>query len=443
VGRGAPCRPIGGNGVGSPVLLTEPGIGRVCGIGVRASANATNQFLAIPRSSQGSGGAAFTAPDFNVMGLTPADGLVSSLVVEETSGFDLPVCRITLANVDRGLNSTILAKEQTTFSARFGWSNPGLQSHGTFVVQRPRWRFDGGSGAEVDIVAYGEQVRLAATERREVYRKMRDSDIARVIASRHGFEIDADRTDPVHDQVIQANESDYKFLARRARLHGLLVMVEDGVLRFHAPRVCESGIRLTCQNPDGGVESFLNFQVQSRTFQRGLRLHISQIDPVTKEEFEVVSGEAPTDLQRGTRFGNWRDLVSIPGIGQPERFLVGEGHEQRREQLRTQVDRMAEASRFVISGSGTAIGLETLRPQQIITLDNLGRSSGRYVVTRVTHRISGEATEDGYSTRFEVLRSGAESADDPLPGESAQPAVVQSAGSVFASSLAQATLAGF
>lgn len=421
----------------------EPSFGRVCGIGVRASANPVSPLLATPRSGGGLSGAAFTAPDFNVMGLTPADGLVKTIVVEETSGFDLPICRVTLANVDQRLNATILAKEQTSFSARFGWANPGLQSHGTFIVQRPRWRFGGTEGAEVDIVAYGEQVRLAATERREVYRKMRDSDIAQRIAERHGFEADVDRTDPVHDQVIQANESDAKFLARRARMHGLLVMVEDGVLRFHAPRVCESGIRLTCQNPEGGIESFLNFEVQSRTFQRGLRLHISQIDPVTKEEFEVVSGETATDLQRGTGFGNWRDLVSIPGVGQPERFLVGEGHEQRREQLRTQVDRMSEASRFVIAGAGTAVGLETLRPQQIITMVNIGRSSGRYVVTRVTHRISGENSEDGYSTRFEVLRAGAEASDETLPRQDAPEAAPVSAGSVFASTLAQSALAGF
>lgn len=442
MGRGAPCRPIGGSGVGSSVSPIDPDMGPVCGprtpSGVRLSSPIPDTRLI----SGGGGGPPYFSPDFDVMGLRPADGLVKTIMVDETSGFDLPVCRVILANVDKRLSSSILAKEQSSFQLRLGWNNPGMQDHGTFVVQRPRFRFNGGAGStEVEIVAYGEQVRLAATERREVYRKMRDSDIARVIAARHGFEADVDRTDPVHDQVIQANESDYKFLARRALLHGLLVMVEDGVLRFHAPRPCESGIILTCQDPLAGIGNFSDFTVESRTFQRGLRLRLSQIDPVTKEEFDLLSGEAPDSVQRNLRVGNWSDLVSIPGIGQPERFLVNEGHEQRREQLRGQINRMAESTRYVVFGSGGAVGLETLRPQRIITMAGIGKSNGRYIVTRVTHRISvGDGR--GFETRFEVVRSGAEEFEGRDSDGELVPMQIESAGTVFASPAAQAALAG-
>jgi phage protein D len=248
--------------------------------------------------------------------------------------------------------------------------------------------------------------------------------------------VDISQTDPVHDQVIQANESDYKFLARRAKLYGFLIMVEDGVMKFHPPRPCESGIWLTSSSPDDRNNNFLHFNVQSRTFMRGLKLHISQVDPITKEEFEVTSGEGPTNLQRSLDFTNWRQMVSTDGV-QPEMFLTGEGHLQRREQLRNQVSRMAEASRFVVSGVGSSIGLETLRPQQLIRFENLGRSSGRYVVIRVTHEISGEV---GYTTSFECVRAGSGSADDPLTEDQRQEAQLESAGSVFGSSAAQSAL---
>lgn len=445
MGRGAPCRPIGGLGAGSLLNAIELGTGRVCGIGISGSLNFSGAGTLPALSSAGATGPPYFAPDFDVMGLRPADGLVKEIVVEETSGFDLPICRVRLANVDKKLSSTIRAKEQTSFRLRLGWTNPGLQDHGTFIVQRPQFRFDGSAEGqmEVNIVAYGEQVKLAVTERREVYRKMRDSDIVERIAARNGFEADVDRTDPVHDQVIQANESDQKFLSRRALLHGFLVMVEDSVLKFHAPRPCESGIRLTNQTLAAGINNFLSFTAQSRTFQRGLRLRITQVDPITKEEFEVVSSEDPTPVQRDTEHDNWADLVTIQSIGRPERFILNEGHEQRREQLGEQVSRMAEATRYVISGRGDAVGLETLHPQQIITLANVGRSSGRYIVTRVTHRISAEAGAGSFTTRFEVVRAGAGESEGVIPGVGVLPTPIESAGTVFASSAAASALAGF
>lgn len=445
MGRGAPCRPIGGSGVGVTVDAFDPVSGRACGVGVRASANFTG--LAAPTSIapvEGGGDPPFFSPDFRVMGLTPADALVKSIHVEETSGYDLPVCRVALANVDRSLSSTLLAKEQTSFQLSLGWTNPGLEAHGTFIVQRPRFRFEGSASgkAEVEIVAYGEQVKLAATERREVYRKMRDSDIAKRIAERNGFEADVDQTDPVHDQVIQANESDYKFLARRAKLHGFVLMVEDGVMKFHTPRPCDSGVRLTCSEAGADINNFVNFRVQSRTLLRGARLRLNQVNPITKEEFDITSGERSDDMQRELDFDNWADLVTIPGVGRPERFVMNEGHEQRREQLRDQVDRMAESLRYVVSGAGDAVGLESLRPQQIIRLDNIGRSSGRYITTRVSHKISG-GPKGGFSTRFEVVRAGASKLEGQLPDGSLAITQPESAGSVFGSTAAQAALAGF
>lgn len=430
MGRGAPCQPIGGSGVGSDPSPIDLNTGRLCAPGVAGSLNFTG--IRTPPTQSLSGGgrdSAYSAPDFDVLGLRPDDGLVKEIRVEETSGFDLPVCRIRLANVDKSLSSTLLAREQSSFQLRLGWTNPGLRTHGTYVVQRPRFRFDGAGQdrVEVEIVAYGEQVRLAATERREVYRRMRDSDIAQRIAERHGFAVDVDQTDPVHDQVIQANESDAKFLARRAKLYGFLVMVEDGVLKFHTPRPCESGIRLTCLEPEASIENFLNFQAQSRTFMRGLRLRISQVNPVTKEEFEVVSGERPTDVQQSLGLNNWEEMVTLNGE-RPERFITNEGHEQRREQLRNQVNRMAEATRYVVEAKGNAVGLETVRPQQIITMDGIERSSGRYITTRVTHRISGEA--GSFLTDFELLRAGARDLEGFLPERILIPTVPVSAGSI-------------
>jgi phage protein D len=341
-----------------------------------------------------------------IMGLTPRDGIIKSIYLEETCGFELPVCKLVIGNIRKGLSSTILAKEQSSFRVQIGWRNPGLQDHGVYIVQRPKFRFASGTrDTDIEIVAYGEAVKLGATERRQVYKKMRDSDIAEMIAARNGFEADVDRTSLVHDQVIQANESDYKFLAKRAKLHGFLLSVENGVMRFQRPRPCDSGIRLTCLEPNS-INNFIDFSVRSRTFMRAARLNISQIDPVTKEEFTVDDTDAVDPLQRGLGLTNWEDLVSIDGVGRPQRFITNEGHEQRRSLWLDQISRMAESQRYVISGMGSALGMETLRPKDLITMAGVGRSDGKYFVTRTMHSISAGGN-GGYRTRFEVVRAGA------------------------------------
>ncbi len=422
MGRGASCFPITGQGIGRLLLPTRPSVGL---LGIPPIMGSRS--LARPVPSSSSKPYKFT-PRFDVLGLTPKNGVVSEIYLEETIGFEVPLVRITLINVNDRLSSTILAKEQTAFSVRLGFDNPGIVDHGRFIVQRPTFKFsEGKAGVTLDVIGYGEAIKLGDTERREVYQKMSDSDIANIIAGRNGFTLDSDPTSPIHDQVLQANESDWRFLSRRAKLYGYMLYVDNGVLHFHRPRPVESGIRLARMIPGKATGNVRDFVVHSRTFLRGLHLTMTQIDPVTKEEIQVDSTEAPDEVQTLLDYQNWQEIATIPEVGQPTRFITGEGHEQKRPLLQNQVLRMAQASRYVIAGHGTAIGLETLRPNQFITIEGVGRSSGRYYITAVIHQMNAKESGlgGGYNVRFEVVRAGA----GPLTGGGV-PTQPESAGTV-------------
>lgn len=402
MGRGASCIPLGGSGIGLPVLVVLPGIGRLGQLPIPGDA-----LLAIPVPPTPQNPLRF-APNFEVLGFTPKNNIVSSIHLEGSVGFDIPMVKISLVNLNKQISSTILAKEQSTFDVKFGYTNPGIENHGRFIVQRPKFKFMSRQGPlSVDILGYGEAIKLGATERREVYKKQTDADIARKIADRNGFDADIAATDTVHDQVIQANESDWKFLSRRAKLYGFMLYVEAGVLHYHPPRPRESGVRLTyLEKGQGNLQDFV---VHSRTFMRGLKLQMTQIDPITKEEFTVDSTEEPDDVQAATDYQNWKDLVSIDGIGQPQRFITNEGHEQQRPLLKDQMLKMAQASRYVIAGAGTVLGLEMLKANDLITVNGIGRSSGKYYITKIMHQMNAGTggLGEGYNVRFEVVRAGA------------------------------------
>ena len=423
MGRGSSCNPLGGSGIGQIVQVISPGIGRFGQIPLPGDA-----LLSLPVSPSTFQNPLRFAPEFEVLGFTPKNNIVSKIHLEGSVGFDVPMVHISLVNLNKQISSTILAKEQSTFDVKFGFNNPGIQSHGRFIVQRPKFKFMSKQlPLSVDILGYGEAIKLGATERREVYKKQSDVDIARKIADRNGFDSEVDDTDPVHDQVIQANESDWKFLSRRAKLYGFMLYVEDGTLHFHRPRPRESGIKLTYL--EKGQGNLIDFVVHSRTFMRGLKLQMTQIDPITKEEFTVDSTEEPDDVQAVTDYQNWKDLVSIDGIGQPQRFITNEGHEQQRPLLKDQMLRMAQASRYVIAGSGTMSGLEMLKANDLITINGVGKSSGKYYITKIIHQMSAGAggLGEGYSVRFEVVRSGAGELTD---AKSSTPTSPVSAGSV-------------
>lgn len=402
MGRGAPCRPLGGLGIGKSLQLLVAGAGRLGRIPIPGDA-----FLSFTPPTSDVGNPFRLHMDFDILGFTPRSNIVQEVHLEGTVGFDIPMVRVTLNNLEKSISSTILAKEQSVFNVKFGYKNPGMENHGSFIVQRPKFKFMAKkSPLAVEILGYGEAVKLGATERREVYKKQTDADIARKIADRNGMDADVGDTDPTHDQVIQANESDWKFLSRRAKLYGFMLYVENGVLHFHRVRPRESGIKLTYL--DQGQGNLQDFVIHSRTFMRGLQLTMTQIDPITKEEFEVKSTEDPDDVQNATEVQNWKDLVSMEGIGQPERFITNEGHEQQRPLIKDQMLRMSQASRYVIAGAGTVIGLETLKANDLITVNGIGRSSGKYYVTRVSHHMNAGSggLGGGYSVRFEVVRAG-------------------------------------
>lgn len=397
MGRGAPCFPIRGMGEGLPVLVVQPAAGLIGLLPVVGS-------TVLGKKIGDRADTYRSTPNFNILGFTATSGIVKGIFLDEVAGFSASVIRIVLNNYNNRWGKTALAKEQSSFKATFGYDNPGQFSHGTFVVQKPQFRYEAGEGpATVEIVGYGESVKLGATERREIYRKKSDSNIAEQIAARNGFGADIETTTPVYDQVIQANESDWKFLERRAKLYGYMLYVEDSVLHFHRVRPRESGISVAGGDIPGALQSFT---AQSRTFMRGLSLTMTQIDPVTKDEISVQSTEAPDDLQARLDYKNWVDMVSIKGVGQPKRFIVGEGHKQTTPELTNMIDQMAKASRYVIMGSGVLHGIESLRANDIIEVNGIGRSSGKYYVTRALHSIdSGEG--GGYRVKFEVVRAGA------------------------------------
>jgi uncharacterized protein involved in type VI secretion and phage assembly len=74
--------------------------------------------------------------------------------------------------------------------------------------------------------------RLSSAPKRRSFQRMSDADIAGQIAREYSLETDIDSTGQVHEYLLQANETDARFLRRRAARIGFDLWVTDRTFHF-------------------------------------------------------------------------------------------------------------------------------------------------------------------------------------------------------------------
>lgn len=328
--------------------------------------------------------------------------LIDQVTIEETAGLMMSMATVRVLNPAFRVTDDDVWEEGAEMVIETGFPTTGtVRRHGKFFLTMPRFTF--GAQSSVLLIGFGEEIKLGRTEKRRAFKKKSDGQIAREIAQENGFKADVEETKPVHDLVLQANENDYKFLSRRALLHGFVIFLQDGTLHFHAPRPEESGVTLNYN--EGQASSLSAFSVESKTFMRGAEWEVTAVDPLRLEVVEEKSKDEDDDVTQAmlpsVKFPRKWDQIVKGDDDRPMRFMVNMGHEQERGALKEQVQGISEASRWVVSGRGTTFGLEQLRPNQLIDLVGLGRHSGKYYMTKVIHRIVGGT----YAVEFDVTRS--------------------------------------
>lgn len=335
------------------------------------------------------------------------DRLVHAIVIHESHDHAVSTAKISLANRNFRFTDDSMWDGPMKLAVYLGYNTTMLTKQGgTFYLTGPKFIFPGVSEGvpTIQLNAVSEDFQLGRTEKRRVWKNKTDAEIVEEIAGEYGWATDVDPTEPSNEHLAQVNESDWKFLNRLAMFHGYQVYVEDGVLHFHKPRFRDSGIKLMYYQ---GVRSQLGqFVVQSETLHWGTIVRASQIDPMKKEIFNLMSSDKEDEVtSESVRAFNAPvqrsgDMTAFKN-SRPEMFMYEEGHEQTRFSLQEEVDGIAEHTRWLVHGEGELIGLETLKPRDMVDLIGLGRASGKYYITDVIH----EVKSGGYRTLFRVARS--------------------------------------
>lgn len=406
-GRGDPCNPSTVT-PGGTIPTSSPAAGG--GFGAKQSSlYAPNQVARVSR----------VGPRHTVIidnkDITREYGLsIIGVSVVETCDHSFDIVKIDIHNDKLRYTDDSIWNEGVFIDIWMGYVDTGLSRRGgRFISQGACYDFpttEGAAHTVISIIGYSEDYLLGRSDVRKTWYGVRDSEVAIEIAKKYGWKWDVDRTEPIYRHIAQVNESDWKFLDRRARYYGYQVYLEGTTLHFHQPRYVNSGIRMMYKQ---GNNSQLNgIQINQNPLFHGRRVEMAQIDPVSKEIFTVSSNEQIDAVTYWTskpypveNTVSSQTIASVPINGSPPQqavtYALEEGHTQNRTSLGAEVEHISQSSRWLITGFGNVIGLENMRVRTVIELYNLGRMSGQYYITQLETIIK----EGNFYTNFKVART--------------------------------------
>lgn len=242
---------------------------------------------------------------------------------------------------------------------------------------------------------YDRGQRLMRKRKTKSYLQMKDSDIARQIASNSGLSPEVEDSSVMLEYVLQHNQTDLEFLQHRAEKIGFEVFAQDNKLYFR-PRQTNGAEALTLRRE---IE-LLEFYPRSTTMNQVEEVVFQGWDPKKKKEMKAES-----------RAGNVRNkLGATSGPDAVKKAFKGTQSMTVRAPLSSQGegDQMAlallnEMALVHVTGEGICIGSVDLRPGKLIKIEGLGdRFSGSYYVTSTEHSF---LPNRGYRTAFTVRRN--------------------------------------
>ena len=326
---------------------------------------------------------------------------IESVTVYESCEHTISKIKIEVVNHENRFGDDSVWDRHRKINLHFGYSGTALFPRGnTFYSMGPNISYGTGGTYRITIVGYGEEFILGRTEQRRTWINKTDSEIAREIALSYEWDYDIDPTPLLYEHVAQVNESDWKFLDRRARYYGYQVYVDHWIgkkhsttpiLHFHSPRYSNSGLQLT--NMSKQDSQLTGFNAWETPLQFGETVVASQVDPLARIVFTVNSQEKKDAVTTKTEeaYTNGpvvtsQTIASLDGK-QPMLHMFEEGHRQTSERLQAEAEGFSQSTRWLVNGSGSTMAVEYLHVRDTIELIGVGRDSGEYYIKELTTRI--------------------------------------------------------
>lgn len=233
--------------------------------------------------------------------------------------------------------------------------------------------------------------RMARVPKSRSFQRITDADIAARIAGEYGLDAEVDGTGAAHDYVLQAGETDYAFLRRRAARIGFDVWIGEKTFFFkRAPKAAATPPKLTYG------QNLSRFTVRFSAAERSDEVEIRGWDQLGKEAIKgrAADPEPTTTAPAGQELSDAAKRAFGSVKRNAGQFPVADQAEA--DALATSLLLRATGEEVVLRGE--AVGDPMIGAGAKVTIEGIGtRMSGSYRVTGVEHSY---AATRPYLTRF-------------------------------------------
>lgn len=271
--------------------------------------------------------------------------------------------------------------------------NPATVFQGEITALEPDFGLD--HLPNLTVRAYDRLHRLQRHRATRTFTQQKDSEVAATIASAAGLRPTTVDSGVTHDYLVQANQTDFEFLAERATRIGYALRVEGDELHFE-PLQGSRGAAITLA-PTSGLLAF-----RPRLTAAG------QVDEVGLRRWSVkdkaqAPGTAGTGDQGDTMGGRESGAtLAKRKFGTAAESLTAWAVASQAEADQLTRARLRDHALDFITGEGVCWGRGDLRAGLVVRIVDIGeRFSGTYLLSRVSHRYGPQ----GYLTEFSVRRN--------------------------------------
>jgi len=255
-----------------------------------------------------------------------------------------------------------------------------------------------GRDSSVELICYDKLFKLSRMRYSRPFVKMKDSEIAKKMASEAGLQCEIEATKKVHEYIFQNNESNLDFLRRRAERLGYELDIEEGKMIFKSARYKDKKKIGTLR----WRGSLIDFKIRLDSSEIVEEVVVTSWDPIKKETIEEV-----------TKAGSEDKVVSAKKLGTKEVqeklknkskiYKIDIPNLQNADAKEIGKSKLTSSSINFLTARGVCVGEPLIKAGVIIEILGVGkRFSGEYYIISVEHVY----TSKYFQTFFEVVSNG-------------------------------------
>jgi phage protein D len=247
--------------------------------------------------------------------------------------------------------------------------------------------------------------KMPAEGEQKTFVDMYDWEIAQVVAQRNGLRFNATQEGPRHEQVVQKNQDEARFLIERAKRIDfdcfIAVDPDSGhdTLNFVRPDDGRDGAPVRIYAFEWG-KSLISFTPTLSLANQVGSVTVRGWDARTRQAIHYTATR--DDLPGLPAGGTSGPAAAADALNNRADMVVDRPVLSTEEARALAISLLRERARTFNTASGQVIGLPDLRPGDKVDIRGVGtRFSGTYEVTKVEHALGGS----GFTTRFDVQQA--------------------------------------